>query len=54
MGPFLDDLIESYLFGLLPIAAALFTGALFMHWAESRKKRIEGEYPAKAGKSLMI
>ena len=52
MGPFLDDLIESYLFGLLPIAAALFTGALFMHWAESRKKRIEGEYPAKAGKSL--
>ena len=39
IGPFLDDLIESLLFGLLPIAIALFAGALLMHWAESRKKK---------------
>ena len=52
VGPFLDDLIEAYLFGLLPIAIALFAGALFMHWAESRKKRMEGQFPAKVGKSL--
>ena len=38
IGPFLDDLIEDLLFGLLPIAIALFAGALLMHWAESRKK----------------
>lgn len=38
LGPFLDDLIENLLFGLLPIALALFFGSILMLWAESRKK----------------
>ncbi len=37
LGLLLDDLIESYLFGLLPVAIALFAGGLFMAWAEKRK-----------------
>ena len=44
MGPFLDDFIESMLFGLLPIAFALFAGSLLMGWAESRKKRQTADY----------
>lgn len=40
-GLLLDDLIESYLFGLLPVALALFVGGLFMAWAEKRKKSQE-------------
>ena len=38
MGPFLDDLIESYLFGLLPIAAALFTGTVHALGGVTKKK----------------
>jgi undecaprenyl-diphosphatase len=41
LGLLLDDLIESYLFGLLPVALALFAGGLFMAWAEKRKKSME-------------
>ena len=41
LGFLLDDLIESYLFGLLPVALALFAGGLFMAWAEKRKKSME-------------
>ena len=39
VGPFLDDSIETLLFGLLPIAFALFAGALLMWWVEFRKKK---------------
>ena len=39
VGPFLDDWIETLLFGLLPIAFALFAGALLMWWVEFRKKK---------------
>lgn len=38
LGLLLDELIESYLFGLLPVAIALLSGAIFMAWAENRKK----------------
>ena len=41
LGLLLDDLIESYLFGLLPVAIALFVGGLFMAWAEKRKNSME-------------
>jgi undecaprenyl-diphosphatase len=42
LGPFLDDLIESLLFGSIPIGFALILGAFLMYWAEKRKKRSEG------------
>lgn len=38
LGLLLDDLIEFYLFGLLPVAFSLFSGGIFMAWAERRKK----------------
>ena len=38
LGPLLDHKIEEFLFGLLPVAIALFTGAILMFWAEKRKK----------------
>ena len=52
LGPFLDEIIESLLFGLLPIAFALFAGAIFMHWAEKRKKAWDTANPDKIPKSL--
>ena len=52
LGPFLDDLIESMLFGLLPIAFALFVGSLLMGWAESRKKRQTADYSMGNEKTL--
>ena len=52
LGPFLDDLIESMLFGLLPIAFALFAGSLLMGWAESRKKRQTSDYSMGNEKTL--
>ena len=52
VGPFLDDLIESMLFGLLPIAFALFAGSLLMGWAESRKKRQTSDYSMGNEKTL--
>ena len=51
MGPFLDELIEAFLFGLLPIAFALFAGAVLMYWVEARKKA-ESSGISDAGKSL--
>lgn len=63
LGLLLDDLIESYLFGLLPVAIALFAGGLFMAWAEKRKisrERVMGNSTEKSledltlGSSLMI
>ena len=44
LGLLLDDLIESYLFGLLPVAIALFAGSLFMAWAEKRKISRKGRW----------
>ncbi len=38
LGPLLDHKIEEFLFGILPVAIALFTGAILMFWAEKRKK----------------
>ena len=52
LGLLLDDLIESYLFGLLPVALALFAGGLFMAWAEKRKKSIERGAANSTEKSL--
>jgi len=52
LGLLLDDLIESYLFGLLPVAIALFAGGLFMAWAEKRKKAMEGSRTNSTEKSL--
>ena len=39
LGPILDNKIEEFLFGLLPIATALFLGAVLMFWAEKYKKK---------------
>ncbi|HAD21011.1 MAG TPA: undecaprenyl-diphosphate phosphatase [Opitutae bacterium] len=52
LGLLLDDLIESYLFGLLPVALALFAGGLFMAWAEKRKKSRERGAANSTEKSL--
>jgi len=52
LGLLLDDLIESYLFGLLPVAIALFVGGLFMAWAEKRKKSMERGRANSTEKSL--
>ncbi len=52
VGPFLDDIIEGMLFGLLPIAFALFAGSLLMGWAESRKKRQTSDYSTGNEKKL--
>ena len=41
LGLLLDEAIENYLFGLLPVAVALFGGGIFMAWAERRKKSLE-------------
>ena len=38
LGPLLDETIEKFLFGLVPIAIALFLGAILMYWVEKRKK----------------
>ena len=42
LGPFLDSWIESYLFGSIPVAISLILGAGLMHWAEKRKRKIDG------------
>jgi undecaprenyl pyrophosphate phosphatase UppP len=42
LGLLLDDLIESYLFGLLPCCHCFVCWRLFMAWAESGKKRWKG------------
>ena len=52
LGPFLDDLIESKLFGLLPVALALLFGAILMWWAERKKRKICGELSVAKEKSL--
>lgn len=52
LGLLLDDIIESYLFGLLPVAFALFAGALFMAWAERRKKIKSKTLSSSAEKTL--
>ena len=52
LGPLLDDKIEKFLFGLLPIAVALFIGAIFMHWAEKRKKTKDAGIIVEHGRTL--
>ena len=52
LGPLLDDKIEKFLFGLLPIAVALFIGAIFMHWAERRKKTKDAGIIVEHGRTL--
>jgi undecaprenyl-diphosphatase len=52
LGPLLDDKIEKFLFGLLPIAVALFLGAIFMHWAEKRKKSKDAGIIVEQGRTL--
>ena len=51
-GPILDDKIEKFLFGLLPIAIALFLGALFMYWAEKRKRTSDAGIIVDQGRTL--
>lgn len=52
VGPFLDDWIETLLFGLLPIAFALFAGALLMWWVEFRKKKQHQTASSESEKTL--
>ena len=52
LGPLLDHKIEEFLFGLLPIAIALFTGALLMFWAEKRKQKADSVVNVDDGKML--
>jgi undecaprenyl-diphosphatase len=52
LGPLLDHKIEEFLFGLLPIAIALFLGALLMFWAEKRKQKADSVINVDDGKML--
>lgn len=52
LGPLLDHKIEEFLFGLLPIAIALFIGALLMFWAEKRKQKADSVVNVDDGKML--
>jgi len=52
LGPILDDKIEEFLFGLLPIAIALFLGALLMYWVEKRKKAKDSGMIMEQGRTL--
>ena len=50
LGPLLDEWIESFLFGKVPVSVALILGAFLMLWAEKRKRRSDG-YNGDAGKT---
>jgi len=52
LGPFLDDLIESYLLYPRPIACALFSGAILMYWVERKRKKENSFGMSDSGKSL--
>jgi undecaprenyl-diphosphatase len=52
LGPFLDDLIESFLLFPRPIACALFSGAILMYWVERKKKKEKSFAMPDSGKSL--
>jgi undecaprenyl-diphosphatase len=51
LGPLLDEWIESFLFGTVPVSVALILGAFLMLWAEKRKGRSDG-YNGDTGKKL--
>jgi undecaprenyl-diphosphatase len=52
LGPFLDDLIERNLLFPLPIACALFAGAILMYWVERKRKKENSFGMSFSGKSL--
>ena len=52
LGPLLDEKIEKFLFGLLPISIALLLGAFFMYWAEKRRKAKDSGVISEQGKTL--
>jgi undecaprenyl-diphosphatase len=52
LGPLFDAKIEKFLFGILPIAVALFFGAMLMFFAEKRKKRLDCGLAIDTGKNL--
>ena len=52
LGPIFDKNIETYLFGLLPIAIALALGALLMLWAERRRNSEQSNRILDQGKTL--
>lgn len=52
LGPFLDDLIEHFLLFPLPIACALFAGAVLMYWVEGKRKKANAFGASDLGKSL--
>ena len=52
LGPLLDETIEKFLFGLVPIAIALFLGAILMYWVEKRKKAKDSGMSSDQGRTL--
>ncbi|KAF0092859.1 MAG: undecaprenyl-diphosphatase [Puniceicoccaceae bacterium 5H] len=52
LGLLFNDLIETYLFGVWPVAVALFAGALLMFWVENWRQRRHGTMKPDSGPDL--